>query len=860
MLMNKRILLLLTVFLCSFLPLLQAQNWEDKVADNFSTISGDGVLTIMSAEEFALLAKKVNAGESLTFSKVKLGVEIDLNKLVWTPIGTETHPFVFPFDGAGHKITDLNVPDGNNIGLFGVVGNSQNSSEIKNIILISGTINGQANVGAFVGLLSNGEISNCVNENVKVTGVENVGGIAGSIKKGSLHMLYNAGGVTGEKALGGLAGRVSGATISQCYNIGTVYGKNESTGGIVGSLSGDGGKVEHVYNAGKVTGVSKTGGIVGSLVTATCSNAYNLAEVTGSSYTGSVAGDNFEGQLAGNVYDYRLISLKGLGTSTVAKDVPGQVEGKETKDLIATFTAAPWVVEEGMYPRLTGLAESDVAIVNAIPVTQLAIDGPGVADIHSIIADFTLPLNKGVSWSSNSPAIVIDVDKATVKRSTQTDNSVVLSVKKGSALRTYNVKVAQRIVYPVTLSVRESEKNDITITAVTEAEKLEENKYQLDKDSSFIFKVKWPKFYKSVTVLVNNEEVTLDADSCYTIDKIQEAKTVVVKGELKSYKVAVLATTGGAVAISPALEDGFAVYGTTLTLTATPDEFYQLDRWDPTGEKTKKVTVTVKSDTTYQAVFTEMATSKVTFNTDSKGVSFSVSNYPSEEVIQSDETFNENVRGYEIIRQGSMIRFKVGVLVQYNSANMQVSLVNGSTETILESDPNGIYEVKNIENNVTIKVTGVTLGGFKLKVPAAEEITGGKIDIFPLQDSYDYRTKVRVSAVADEGYLFDKWSNGETEMVFSFNITGDMILPIPLFTSTVANEPVVTNSPRVYSRGNTICIQQADGKNEEVSIVNITGTVVAKKRIYSSSSEIHVAHKGIYVVSVGKHVQKVVVR
>lgn len=860
MLMNKRILLLLTVFLCSFISSLQAENWGEggKIAADFSNKEA-GKLTIMDAKELALLAKIVNEGGTLPSTNIELGDDIYLTGGLWIPIGTDTHPFIGRFDGAGYKIEDLNVSEesDDNVGLFGVAGTNDSSVELKKITLTSALVNGKTNVGALVGLLVNGSVLNCVNNKVNVTGSVNVGGLVGSLKKGSVNTSYNAGDVTGDAILGGLVGLVSNATVSQSYNVGKVYGKRESIGGIVGSLIANG-IIENVYNVGKVDGGSKTGGIVGNIITSTCRNTYNLSEVDGSSYYGSIAGDNNSGTLTGNLYDNQLTSLAAIGGE--AKDIAGQAEGKATKELIDTFTSASWVVEEGMYPRLLGLAESEVAIVNATPITQLIIGGPGVAKVDAIIANFSLPLKNGVTWTSDKEAVEIASDgEATVKRSTQTNIRVVLTVKKGDESRSYNVVVAQRIVYPVTLSVRESEKANITITAVTEAEPLGENKYQLDKGASFIFKVKWPEYYESVDVLVDDVKVTLGVDGTYEIRDIQSAKTVVVKGELKRYNVSVTATSGGTVTVLPALQDGTAAYGTTLTLTASPNEFYQLNRWDPTGEKTKTVTVVVKSETTYEAVFTEMPTSKVVLES-GEGVSISVSNYPLEETIKDLEVFYENLRGYEIIRQGSLIRFKVGVLAQYNSENMKVTLVNGTVETQLKSDPYGIYEVKGIENNIKIRVTGVTQGGFKLTIPDDEDIKGGIIDIYPLQDSYDYGTEVRVSAVADEDYVFEKWSNGVTTSVFYFNVTGDMILPTPQFTSTVANEPIVANVPHIYTRGNTICIQRPEGTGIDVSVVNIIGTVVIQKRILNSTVEINVAHKGIYVVSVGKHVEKVVVR
>lgn len=857
--MNKRILLLLSVFFLSHC-IVNAQTWIEKAASTFGVDSTDAGITINSAETFALLAKCVNKGTLLN-RKIILGADIDLTGFFWIPIGTAEHPFTLDFDGKDKKIKGISV-QGNqdNAGLFGVVGSTSGipTSEIKNVSLLNGNIAGKKNVGSLVGQLIKGTMSNCINNGVIVAGAENIGGLIGSIDGGELISSVNMGSVTGDITVGGLVG-LSNSKITQSYNVGSVFGREDNTGGIVGDLKA-GAIVENVYNVAEVSGPNKTGGIVGRMIMATCKNTYNLGVVEGTSDAGSLVGGNSDGTLTNNMYDNVWLSLKGVGSGNTSKDIDG-AKGGASADLIAAFTSSPWIAEEGMFPRLEGLDNTDVALVNALSVSQVLPNGPGVVNPDSIITDFKLPVLNGLKWSSDSDSLEIGDDgDVVVKRSTEADIPVVLTATKGAVSRTFNLVIAQRIVFLVTLSVRESEADDITISAVTEAQAVGDNTYQIDKGEDFKFKVMWPAQYDSLDVLVDSKPVKLSADRTFVIDSIHSAQTVLVKGYLKRFRVLAEATKGGTVSVSPVILNDSVPYGTELTLKAVPSEFYQLERWDPTGEKSKTVAVVVKSDTSYQAVFTAMPTSKVTLSSDSKGVSFFVSNNPS---VPALESFVENDNGHEFIEKGLLIRFKVGVLAQYNRADMKVTLINGATSKLLESDPNGVYEVKDVVDNITISVTGVVLGGFKLTLPAEADITGGRIALDPYQASYNFGDKVKVSAIADEDYRFDKWSNGRADSVYTITISSNMKLPIPLFISTlppVSNEQIGASSFKIYTREGMICIEQPTNEKVDIYVVGLAGNAVCRKRSSDTFVQIPVTQKGIYVVSVNKYVQKVIIR
>lgn len=137
------------------------------------------------------------------------------------------------FDGAGHTISNLTIPEGFVSQLAG--------GTIKNLTLDETcTVTGS---GSFCESLSeNGTIQNCTNK-ADVTNSSRViytGGICGQIyTTGTIENCINLGDVTGPRIAGGICGQQMAGTIQNCSNIGTVATRESEgeAGGICGRLS-----------------------------------------------------------------------------------------------------------------------------------------------------------------------------------------------------------------------------------------------------------------------------------------------------------------------------------------------------------------------------------------------------------------------------------------------------------------------------------------------------------------------------------------------------------------------------------------------------------------------------------------------
>ena len=180
----------------------------------------NGVITISNGEELAALAASVNSGNTYKGKTIKLGADIDLNDVAWTPIGVGSNRFEGTFIGTGYTISNLRVVGEKAVGLFGktftgahIEGVTINKAYVSgndyvgailgqgylghNCIvdctvidatviatpfqLADGTYDGGAKAGIIAGQAYNGNITGCVVKNSTVMAYRDVGSIAGML-------------------------------------------------------------------------------------------------------------------------------------------------------------------------------------------------------------------------------------------------------------------------------------------------------------------------------------------------------------------------------------------------------------------------------------------------------------------------------------------------------------------------------------------------------------------------------------------------------------------------------------------------------------------------------------------------------
>ena len=249
------------------------------------------------------------------------------------PIGDKHTPFKGFLDGRGYSIRNLQInrPDEDNVGLFGVI---INRASIENICLENVNIKGNSNVGGLVGHVKNSDIKNiCVTGNIR--GNLAVGGIIG-INKGRLYNSYTDVNIlkydnTESFLVGGLVGINNSSDnyetiISNSYSMGEIEG-SRLIGGLVGRNES---KINSNYSIMKVNGNDKIGGFV-------------------SQNQGIIIGKNY--WLGSNYLKGIDKKLKGsYGNNNVFKNTSEQIKNLNYSS--TGWDRKKWIFKEQKYPRL----------------------------------------------------------------------------------------------------------------------------------------------------------------------------------------------------------------------------------------------------------------------------------------------------------------------------------------------------------------------------------------------------------------------------------------------------------------------------------------------------------------------------
>jgi len=181
------------------------------------------------------------------------------------------YAFCGHFDGGGYRIMlDINMPDKNNVGLFGLT--FIGGHAIKNVI-VEGSVIGKEFVGGLIAEAHVGDswkhLISCCYSYCDVTAV----------------------GTDGYSIAGGLIGSGS-AIIVNCYATGNVSGVGDYVGGLIGWHGSKTGPIINSYATGNVSGNNFVGGLAG----------YTDIAIFNSYFTGNVnsAGDSV-GAIAGYI-------------------------------------------------------------------------------------------------------------------------------------------------------------------------------------------------------------------------------------------------------------------------------------------------------------------------------------------------------------------------------------------------------------------------------------------------------------------------------------------------------------------------------------------------------------------------------
>lgn len=396
------IMLLLCCALSEVYP--QVSVWDGAIADEFGAGNGsiDNPYKITEASQLALLAYRVNNGFGAGAGNVtdtstfyRLMVDIDLSRILWTPIGNGDDGALFSFggffDGNNHKISNLNVEKVTEnqlaLGFFGYCNGAtiinltinENSSVISTPAPTGGYTSGYDYLGSIVGFGKNVTIYNCHSNAF----------ISSSAVRG------NCGGIIGITC----NNNTGFSIISNCSNSGTLSSSNDNISGYENYVGGIIGKLE--------TFVRQNPGSYYGVYIVNCYNTGAVSAVSHDSYAGGIAGSS-------NVGDFSLINCYNAGTVHVSANsnqsggggVIGPFTNYGQSNILNTYflvTCGSNVWDDWGIPRTEAFMKSEefVDLINNGSFTFCKDNFPYVNDGYPVFTGFEISTleTSGISQS-----------------------------------------------------------------------------------------------------------------------------------------------------------------------------------------------------------------------------------------------------------------------------------------------------------------------------------------------------------------------------------------------------------------------------------------------------------------------------
>lgn len=613
--MKKRIgSLLLVVAMC--LTLLPTAAFA---VDDEETAAAPEKFVITSVGDLQTFADAVNKGDydGKTDAVVTLDADLDLTGIAWIPMGDTSHDFAGTFDGQGHTISNLTIGTadapitGELAGLFGVV-----EGTVKNLFLDEVSVN--ANVGYYVGGLAAyavGPIENCHITKLDMDAVASgVGGLIGYATSGN--SIYGCS-VSGEIAVksgcqgvGGFIGSMgknaqitySGATVA----VTAPKERSSNVGGFIGRGNGERDAraiVKNCYSKGAVTGGAYAGGFTGSMAGMDIQNCYATGNVT-DAFVGmtSFAGTNsvalYLDGVARNCYATgtatagtaaflnetatarsEVVNCYYVDTNTAVatgyeKATAKSLDEMKTEDFAATLnngdTANGWIYKDGQTP-----------LCGAEPADYSAVD----AAFAKIPADLTVYTDETVAALNTAKANVVK-GKVIAKQSEV--NAWATAIEDAVAALKYKsadyTKVDEAIAKANALN-----KNDYTDFSAVEAAINAVDRTKNITEQTAV---------DAMATAIDNAIAGLTRKSSGSSGSSTPRYEVTAPGQ----------TAGGTVSVSPKN----ASKGSTVTITVTPAEGYEVGSVTVKDAKGNTIAVTDKGNGKY--TFT-MPGSKVSIST-----------------------------------------------------------------------------------------------------------------------------------------------------------------------------------------------------------------------------------------------------
>ena len=253
--------------------------------------------------------------------------------------------------------------------------------------------------------------------------------------------------------------------------------------------------------------------------------------------------------------------------------------------------------------------------------------------------------------------------------------------------------------------------------------------------------------------------------------------------------------------------NGIYNHGDEITITATPNKNYHFVQWsDGNTENPRTIVVTEDLNLTAEFAINQY---EVEVKSDENGYVTGSGTYDYGTEVTIEAVANE---GYHFVKWSDG-----------NSENPRTIVVTEDVELTAE------FAINQYEVNVKADENGYVTGS----------------------GTYDYGTEVTIEALANEGYHFVKWSDGNTENPRNITVTEDITLTVEFGLDGTPVDNVDESSVMIYVQNGVIYVE---GAETDYHVLDAAGRL-----IYTGRDAVLSLPRGVYVVVVGGEVEKVVI-
>ncbi len=366
---------------------------------------------------------------------------------------------------------------------------------------------------------------------------------------------------------------------------------------------------------------------------------------------------------------------------------------------------------------------------------------------------------------------------------------------------------------------------------------------------------------------------------------VTEDRKYTAEFEIDAYNVSAMAQNGSV--------DGTGIYnyGAEATLTATADQGYYFTQWSD-GVKTKTRTETVTGSISLKAEFevstytisaAEAANGSVsgagTYNYGALATVTAIADEGYHFTQWSDGVTSETrrltvVEDAEFSASFEINTYEVKLSAENGTVSGAGTFNHGEKTTISAKADSHYHFVRwsdgNTDNPRTLTVTRsrnltaqFEADLYTIKV-AAENGT-----IYGASASLEFGAVATLNAMADFGYHFVKWSDGNTDNPRSVTIDATVLSNIDKpFTAIfekdpeeklphVAVEDEAAAGVNIYAYGNTIVVENADA---DIFVFDAMGRMITREIATIDRTEIQVEGTGVYVVKTGNTSKRVMIK